>query len=51
MVAPPGQFAIYNAVPGEKALFTLQAGHFEYPGQVEEERRLLQEVHQFFARL
>ncbi|MES2920790.1 MAG: acetylxylan esterase [Verrucomicrobiota bacterium] len=51
MVAPPGQFAIYNAVPGEKALFTLRAGHFEYPGQAAEERALLQEVHQFFAPL
>lgn len=51
MVAPPGQFAIYNAVRGEKQLFVLQAGHFEYPEQAEEERRLLQEVHQFFASL
>lgn len=49
MVAPPGQFAIYNAVRGEKRLFVLQAGHFEYPGQTAEERGLLQEVHRFFA--
>jgi cephalosporin-C deacetylase len=51
MVAPPGQFAIYNAVRGEKHLFLLQAGHFEYPGQAAEERELLQEIHQFFASL
>jgi len=51
MVQPPGQFAIYNAVPGEKGLFILQAGHFEYPDQAREERALLQEVHQFFVAL
>lgn len=49
MVAPPGQFAVHNAVPGEKQLFVLRAGHFEYPEQAGEERELLQEVHQFFA--
>lgn len=47
MVAPPGQFAIYNAVRGEKELFVLRAGHFPYPGQAAEERELLQKVHQF----
>lgn len=51
MVAPPGQFAIYNAVPGEKCLYELQAGHFEYPEQAREETELLQKVHQFFADL
>jgi cephalosporin-C deacetylase len=51
MVAPPGQFAVYNAVPGEKSLFVLRAGHFTYPEQADEERELLREVHQFFAAL
>ncbi len=51
MVAPPGQFAIYNAVRGEKHLFVLRAGHFEYPGQAAEERELLQEIHHFFAQI
>lgn len=48
MVAPPGQFAIHNAVPGEKRLFVLRAGHFEYPEQADEERAMLQEIHHFF---
>ncbi len=51
MVAPPGQFAIYNAVRSEKHLNLLTAGHFEYPGQEGKERELLQEVHQFMASL
>lgn len=51
MVAPPGQFAIYNAVPGEKKLFVLKAGHFADPGQAAEEQELLREVHEFFINL
>jgi len=51
MVAPPGQFAIHNAVPGEKRLFVLPAGHFEYPGMAASELALLQEIHQFFEQL
>lgn len=51
MVAPPGQFAIYNAVPAEKELFVLGAGHFEYPDQAAEERALLREVHRFFGKI
>lgn len=30
-VAPPGQFAVYNGLPGPKELFVLNAGHFEHP--------------------
>lgn len=48
MVAPPGQFAIYNAVPSDKRLLVLRAGHFAHPGQAEEERELLREIHDFF---
>lgn len=51
MVAPPGQFAIYNAVPGEKHLFVLRAGHFDSPERVKEEQAMLQEVHEFFVDL
>lgn len=51
MVAPPGQFAIYNAVPSEKKCFILPAGHFSYPAQEITERELLQEIHEFFSRL
>jgi cephalosporin-C deacetylase len=48
MVAPPGQFAIHNAVRGQKELFVLRAGHFPYPGQATEEHELLQKIQQFF---
>ena len=51
MVAPPGQFAIYNSIRTEKQLFVQRAGHFAYPGQLAAERELLQEVHQFFGKL
>ncbi len=50
-VPPPGQFAIYNAIPGEKRLFVLRAGHFTYPGRARDERRLLDELRGFFAPL
>ena len=48
-VAPPGQFSIFNALPGERELFPLQAGHFPYPGAEQEERRLLGELERFFS--
>jgi len=48
-VAPAGQFAIYNALRGPKALFVLEAGHHPYPRQAEEERLLLEELVTFFA--
>lgn len=50
-VAPPGQFSIYNALPGEKELFVLSAGHFEYPGEEEEHRSLLHAIGTFFSPL
>lgn len=49
MVAPPGQFAVYNAWAGPKTLFVLEAGHFEYPRQQEQEQLLLREIQQFFG--
>lgn len=51
VVAPPGQFAIYNATPANKSLFILAAGHFAYPHQAEEEQALLLELREFFSQL
>jgi len=47
-VAPPGQFSIHNALGGRGSCFVLTAGHHPYPGQVAENRRLLQEIDTFF---
>jgi len=49
MVAPPGQFAVYNVWPAPKTLFVLDAGHFEYPAQAEQEQQLLQDLRLFFG--
>ncbi|WML90246.1 acetylxylan esterase [Thiothrix lacustris] len=50
-VAPPGQFAVYNALTGEKTLFVLEAGHFDYPNRAKQEQALQQELEVFFALL
>ena len=50
-VAPAGQFAIYNALPGDKQLFVLHAGHHECPGMASQQEGLRQEVHAFFRDL
>jgi cephalosporin-C deacetylase len=50
-VAPPGQFAIHNALPEPKSLFVLEAGHFEYPHMAAQEQALHQELEAFFAQL
>lgn len=50
-VAPPGQFAVHNAVPGAKELFVLDAGHHDYPGQAKQERELAAELETFFGDL
>ena len=50
-VAPPGQFAIYNALPHEKQLFILNAGHHNYPTQGQQEHELLNQLDAFFASL
>jgi cephalosporin-C deacetylase len=50
-VAPPGQFAIYNALPWEKQLFILEAGHHSYLNQAEQELELLNQLDAFFASL
>ncbi|WP_262966093.1 acetylxylan esterase [Methylobacter psychrophilus] len=50
-VAPPGQFAIYNALPEEKQLFILEAGHHNYSNQVQQEDELINQLDAFFAPL
>ena len=48
-VPPPGQFAVYNAIPGRKELFVFKAGHFEYPEALAEETAFEQQVRRWFA--
>ncbi|TSA41860.1 MAG: deacetylase [Methylococcaceae bacterium] len=50
-VAPPGQFAIYNALTSAKQLFILDAGHHQYPRQAMQNADLLDELTTFFAPL
>ncbi len=47
-VAPPGQFAIYNAVTKDKHLYVLEAGHHCYSNQVEQEKELIEQLDIFF---
>lgn len=42
-VPPPGQFAVYNAIPAPKRLFVLQAGHFDFPGVAEQDGAFVRE--------
>ncbi|MCH6256918.1 acetylxylan esterase [Puniceicoccaceae bacterium K14] len=51
MVAPPGQFAIYNQTQSPKQLYTLTAGHYEYEDQAKEDAELLSELDVFFSDL
>ena len=49
-VPPPGQFAIYNAIPESlRRLFLLEAGHFDHAGKEAGERELQGEVARFLA--
>ena len=50
VVPPPGQFAVYNALPGPKELFALKAGHFEHAGLAAEDARLRDALAYFFNR-
>ncbi|MCX4770078.1 acetylxylan esterase [Streptomyces sp. NBC_01260] len=49
-VPPPGQFAVYNALAGERELLVLSAGHFEHAGTVAEKAGLVAGRRRFFAR-
>jgi cephalosporin-C deacetylase len=51
VVAPPGQFAIYNALSSPKELFVLDGGHFQYPAQAAQERQLFKDLQRFFGAL
>ncbi len=48
-VPPPGQFAIFNALPENKELVTLEAGHFDYPGAAQQEASRLARARTFFG--
>jgi cephalosporin-C deacetylase len=48
-VAPAGQFAVYNALGGEKELFVREAGHFAWAGQAEEQGRLEGRLREWFG--
>lgn len=50
-VAPAGQFAISNALPGPQQLFVLSAGHHDYPAAAAELAALRQEIYIFFRDL
>jgi len=50
-VAPPAQFAIFNALGGEKKLFLLDAGHHNYPNQKQQELELIKQLDTFFKPL
>ncbi|MEU9336701.1 acetylxylan esterase [Streptomyces sp. NPDC048290] len=49
-VPPPGQFAVFNGLGGERELFVLSAGHFGFAGEAEERGRLAGVVEAFFGR-
>jgi cephalosporin-C deacetylase len=52
VVPPPGQFAIYNAIPANlRRLFVLDAGHFDYPFQAEQLQNMYRERANFFTEL
>jgi cephalosporin-C deacetylase len=50
MVAPPGQFAIHNALQ-QSELWVLPAGHFDYPEKVPQEAQLKAWMNRFFSEL
>ena len=51
MVAPPGQFAIHNALGAERHLSVLDAGHFDYPQRPHQQQELMGELRTFFEPL
>ena len=51
VVTPPGQFAIYNALAGNKKLFVLKKGHLNHPHRAAEEKALRLELQEFFTAL
>lgn len=49
VVVPPGQFAVYNALPGPKQLFVRRAGHVVHAESVAEDRDLIAELRGFLC--
>jgi cephalosporin-C deacetylase len=47
-VAPPCQFAVVNALPKFNEIFILDAGHFDYVGESEQNALLREKVGRFF---
>lgn len=47
-VAPPGQFAIFNALACQKQLYVRDAGHHSYTDEQQQEQNLLVELESFF---
>jgi cephalosporin-C deacetylase len=48
-VPPPGQFAVYNALPGPRDLVVLATGHVEDAESVVEQRSLLAAQRRFLT--
>ncbi|MCG3149390.1 MAG: Cephalosporin-C deacetylase [Verrucomicrobiae bacterium] len=48
-VPPPGQFAVFNALPVQKELFVRRAAHFEWAGQAHENDDLSTRLWQWFS--
>ena len=49
-VPPPGQFAVYNCLAGEKKLVVRQAAHFDWEGAADEDRRVQDAAAEWLAR-
>lgn len=48
-VPPPGQFAVYNALPGRKELYVRTAAHFDSPYEAMETAEIRERLGEFFA--
>jgi len=48
-VPPPGQFAVYNALRGEKDLYLRQAAHFELAGNEHDDAAIEARLRRWFA--
>lgn len=51
-VCPPGQFAVYNAIPGKKKkLYVQDAGHFPYDNEAQQSQEIMDAIEAFFKDL
>lgn len=48
-VPPPGQFAVYNALPGKKELYLRQAAHFDLAGNEHDDAAIHARLLRWFA--